>query len=205
MASLGAEDASSEAVFAAFEELDALPVDVVRAELASSVGAVPDLTPPPLQLHVLSDLRDADVLDLGDVAEEQLRILGKSWDGADLDAFERLDGELDGSFAGTLRHRVVGGDGGDAVQPLYDVLTHGDGSGIVFRAGTPRVFAMIADGLVETRDVRVRAALGALLDEPAAEPEPKPKSKAKAKRATTRKKTSTAKKKVARKKKDDDA
>jgi hypothetical protein len=42
------------------------------------------------------------VLDLGPIAEEQLRIAGRTWDGLDLEPEERLDGEREDTFAGTL-------------------------------------------------------------------------------------------------------
>jgi hypothetical protein len=123
VASLSAGEPSSEEVFAAFAELDALPPDTVRDALGSWVGPPPDpaelddatrrahgLPSRPLRLRTLEVVRDADVLDLGPVAEEQLRIAGKSWDGVDREPEERLDGEIEGSFAGTLERRVLAAD-----------------------------------------------------------------------------------------------
>src|SRR4051812_7598068 len=76
---------SSEEVFAAFAELDALPPDVVREVLADWVGPAPDLDrlddetrraiglrPRPLRLRTTSIVKDADVLDLGSAAEAQI-------------------------------------------------------------------------------------------------------------------------------------
>ena len=82
---------SSEEVFAAFEELDALPRDAVRAALAASTGPVPDperlddalrrahgFPPRALRLRTTAIVKDADIFDLGSVAEEQVRLAGKS-------------------------------------------------------------------------------------------------------------------------------
>lgn len=188
VAALGNEP-SAEKVFEAFEELDELAPEVVRQELAAWLGpssdpeALDDATrrahkmpPRALRLAIVSVTRDADLFDLGDVAEEQLRLTGKAWDGQDLAPEERLDGEIEGSFAGSLEHRVLADASDKAARPLYDLVLHDGGNGIVFHAGTTRVAAMLADGVVETRDARARAALaenlattpGAASAEPAA-------------------------------------
>lgn len=178
VARLSEGNASSDEVFAAFEELDRLPPDVVRGAFEPWTGPAPDLeglddqvrrahrlplrTP---RLAVLESTRDADVLDAGDIAEQQLRIAGKAWDGQDLDAFERLDGERDDSFAGKLERRVLGESG----RAVYDVYLFGEGAGVFFRAGTTAVLGIIADHLVETTDRPAREALErALKDAPAA-------------------------------------
>jgi hypothetical protein len=170
VASLRAADPAD--VFDAFRQLDALPLDDVRDALASWTGPLPDLDrldpavrralglpPRPLRLRTLSVARDADVLDLGPVAEEQVRLAGKSWDGADLAPEERLDGELEGSFAGTLERRVLGDADAPGETPLFDVLLFAEDSGVVFAAGTTNVVALIAYRKVEMRDRRARVAI----------------------------------------------
>ena len=104
-------------------------------------------------------MKDADILDLGAVAEEQLRLAGNSWDGADLAPEERLDGELEGSFAGTLERRVLADADAPGDTPLFDVLLFAEDSGVVFAAGSANVVALIAYGKVEMRDRRTRAAI----------------------------------------------
>jgi hypothetical protein len=159
-------------VFDAFWELDALPADEVRDALAAWTGPLPDperldsatrlahgMSPRPLRLRALSVTRDADVLDLGSIAEEQLRLAGKSWDGADLAPEERLDGELDGSFAGTLERHVLADADAAGETPLFDVLLFAEDSGVVFAAGTTKVVALIAYRKVEMRDRRTRVAI----------------------------------------------
>jgi hypothetical protein len=170
VASFQGEELSPAEVFDAFWELDALPADDVRDALASLLGPLPELDRldkatrlahglplPPLRLRALSVARDADILDLGPVAEEQLRVAGKSWDGVDLPPEDRLDGELEGSFAGTLERRVLAESPGET--PLFDVLLFGEDAGVVFAAGTANVIAWIAYRKVETRDRRVRSAI----------------------------------------------
>ena len=170
VASLRAGDPAD--VFDAFWELDALPVDDVRDALAAWTGPLPDperldtatrlahgMSPRPLRLRALSVASDADVLDLGPVAEEQLRLAGKSWDGADLAAEERLDGELEGSFAGTLERHVLADADAPGETPLFDVLLFADDAGVVFAAGTTKVVALIAYRKVEMRDRRTRVAI----------------------------------------------
>ena len=217
VAQLRRNEADSDKVFTAFEELDALPVDVVKDALAAWAGPAPELDalddatrrahgfpPRPMWLRTLAVVTDADVLDLGPVAEEQLRLAGKSWDGLDLAPEERLDGEMEGSFAGTLEHRVLGeGDGA-----MFDVLRYAGDAGIVFRAGTVEPLGMIADGRVEIADRRARAAIEQALAadasapeaevEAEASPEPtrkKPAPKKKTAAAAAKKKTSAAPKK----------
>jgi hypothetical protein len=224
VARLSEGTASSDEVFAAFEELDHLPPDVVRGALEPWTGPAPDLerlddqvrrahrlplrTP---RLTVLDSVRDADVLDVGELAEQQVRIAGKTWDGQDLDAFERLDGEREDSFAGALERRVLG----EAGKALYDVILFGDGAGVFFRAGTTSVLGVIADHRIETTDRPARLALERALGgppasveavqqeqlalplaEPAAEApvaeEPPPEPAPKKKRASVKKKAAAA-------------
>lgn len=166
-------EASSSEVHDAFWELDRLPSGVVLDALAPWTGPAPSLDPldderrralglpqRPLALTVLEVAADADVLMLGDVAEEQLRVAGREWDGQDLDAFERLDGERDDSFAGSLRRVSLAGPGGAA---RFDVVLVADGAGTVFRAGTLEVVGHVAEGAVEVRDTRTREAIAAAL------------------------------------------
>jgi hypothetical protein len=180
-------------VFEAFWKLDGLPIDEVRDALAPWVGPDPDrhrldaatclargIPARPLRLRTLSATKDADVLDLGPVAEEQLRLAGMSWDGADRPAEERLDGELGGSFAGTLEHRVLGDSDAPDEPPLFDVLLFAEDAGVVFAAGTTRIVALIAYGKVEMRDRRARLALEQAIAAPnAATNEPVKKEPAK--------------------------
>jgi hypothetical protein len=219
IAALRRNEAGSDEVFIAFEELDALPVEVVREALAAWAGPAPDLDdlddatrkahgfpPRPLRLRTLAVVTDADVLDLGPVAEEQLRLAGKSWDGLDLAPEERLDGEMEGSFAGTLEHRVLG----EGEQPLFDVLRYAGDAGVVYRAGTRERLGMIADGRVEMADrcarVAIEEALAAApsatpIAEPALELAPSPTPTSNPKTAAPKKKTTAPKKKAATKKK----
>jgi hypothetical protein len=180
VARLSEGTATADEVFAAFEELDHLPPEIVRDALEPWTGPAPDLerlddtmrrahrlplrTP---RLATLGSARDADVLDLGDLAEQQLRIAGRTWDGQDLDAFERLDGERDDSFAGSLERRVLG----EGKEPLYDVILFGDGAGVIFRANTVTVLGVIADHRVETTDRPARLALEVALGGPPAKVE----------------------------------
>jgi hypothetical protein len=172
VASLQSGEPGSEEVFDAFWELDALPVEDVREALAAWVGPLPDmdrldsatrvahgLPPRPLRLRALSVARDADILDLGPVAEEQLRLAGKSWDGVDLAPEERLDGELEGSFAGTFERRVLADADAPGDVPLFDMILFGEDTGVVFAAGKTTVVALIAYGKVEMRERHTRVAL----------------------------------------------
>ncbi|MBS2017919.1 MAG: hypothetical protein JST00_33900 [Deltaproteobacteria bacterium] len=192
IAALG-HDASSERVFEAFEMLDGLSPELVRTELAEWLGPAADpealddatraahgMPPRPLRLRAAAVTKDADVLDLGAIAEEQLLVAGKSWDGEERDAFERLDGEVEGSFAGTLEHvSLVDAESG---APAYDLIRYLGAHGVVFHTGTICIAAHLADGLVETTDARLRRALeSALASAPAearAEAEPKAQAKA---------------------------
>src|SRR5688500_4822406 len=101
VARLRAEPETSDEVFIAFEELDALPVNEVRAALEPWLGPMP-IVPERPRLVTLAVTRDADVLDLDPIVAAQLRVAGRTWDGIDREPEERLDGELEGSFAGTL-------------------------------------------------------------------------------------------------------
>ncbi|MBX3232180.1 MAG: hypothetical protein KIT84_19305 [Labilithrix sp.] len=236
---MSAGTATSDEVFAAFEELDRLPAEVVRQALEPWTGPAPDverlddtmrrlhrLPPRTPALETLASVRDADVLDLGPVAEAQLRIAGKTWDGQDLEPEERLDGERDDSFAGTLERRVLG-EGG---RPLFDVMLFGEGSGVIFAADRTDVAGVLVDHRVEMRDRAARTALEQALTrapsipapvsvseaitlrrpttqleleltptpEPEPEPEPEPTAKPKKKAAAApKKKATTAKKKTA--------
>jgi hypothetical protein len=160
---------TSEQVFAAFAELDALPLEIARDALEKAVGPMPDpaqldpeirrrhgMPSPPLTLVPLRTTRDADVLDLGPIAQEQLRIAGRTWDGLDLEPEERLDGEREDTFAGTL---VVSTFGDEAGIPLFDVFTYAEDSGVIFRAGTTELVGAIAYGKVEMNERRARSAL----------------------------------------------
>ena len=159
-------------VFEAFWQLDSLPIDDVRDALVAWTGPLPDvdrldtarrlalgLPLRPLRLRALSVATDADILDLGPVAEEQLRLAGKSWDGAELAAEDRLDGERDDSFAGTVERRVLADAEAPGDTPVFDVLLFAEDSGVVFAAGTTNVVALIAYRKVEMRDRRTRIAL----------------------------------------------
>jgi hypothetical protein len=166
VATLEAGNLRSDEVFAAFADLDALPAEIVRDALGAWIGPTP--APPALRLHTHGTVvRDADVLDLGPIADEQLRLAGRSWDGVDLAPEERLDGEVEGSFAGTLERRVLANTD---EKELFDVLRFADDAGVVFRAGTAEIVALIAYGRVEMRDARVRTAIEEALDEAAVLP-----------------------------------
>lgn len=169
VAALG-KNAGSEDVFAAFEELDALPAEVVASVLTPWTGPAPDpqqldaatrrahgFPPLPLEVHTIRILKPKRADELGRVGQEQVRVAGTTWDGLDLDASARLatDGS-ESSFAGTLEHRVVSDEDG---QPLFDVLLYAGDSGAIFRAGTTEVVGAIAYGTVELKDRRARVAL----------------------------------------------
>jgi hypothetical protein len=216
VSSLG--DLSSEDVFAAFAELDALPPDVVREALAVSTGPAPNLDrlddatrrahglpPRPQRLSTVSVVKDADVFDLGAVAEEQLRIAGRSWDGRDLAAEARLDEEVDGSFAGTFERRVLVDAESPSGAPLFDVLLYAGDSGAIFRAGTTELVGAVSGAIVEMSDRRARAAIQEALAgtqealagsvEPVSSPEPA--VEAAPKKKTAAKKSASAPKKKA--------
>ncbi|MDB4996454.1 MAG: Histone H1-like protein [Myxococcaceae bacterium] len=167
VSSLRVGEPSSAEVFEAFAEFDALPRDVVRNALSSWMGPLTDvermdnatrvahgLPLHPLRLRTLEITKDADVLDGGPIAEEQLRLAGKTWDGVDLAPEDRLDGELEGSFAGTLERHVFADADAPGNTPLFDVLLFAEHAGVVFDAGTTKQIALIAYGKVETRDRR---------------------------------------------------
>lgn len=157
VARLRAGPETSDEVFIAFEELDALPEEVVRAALEPWLGPLP-VVPKRARLVTLAVTRDADVLDLGPIAEAQLRVAGRTWDGVDREPEERLDGEIEGSFAGTLEHRVLG-DEGPGRTPRLDVIRFLGDSGVVFRAGTLECLGFISDGRVEIIDTDLRETL----------------------------------------------
>jgi hypothetical protein len=205
--SLEAGNLKSEGVFEAFAELDRLPADVVREALGAWIGPEHAAPPKALRLRTVSVAKDADVLDLGTVAEEQLRIAGLTWDGADLAPEERLDGEIEGSFAGTLERRVLADASAGADRPLFDVMSFAGDSGVVFRAGSTQVVALIAYGRVETRDAATRAAIEEALAQDVVLPfgaeAPEEAIRAPAKKASAKgatKKTAGAKKTAAAKK-----
>jgi hypothetical protein len=205
VASLQTGEPTSAEIFDAFWRLDELSVAVVRDAVASWMGPLPDLDRldvatrlalklplRPLRLQTLSVDKDADILDLGPVAEDQLRLAGKSWDNVDRAPEERLDGEVEGSFAGTLERRVLADAEAPGAIPLFDVLLFAGDAGVVFAAGTTQKVALIAYGKVELRDQRTRVAIEEALAQPDAFPSaPAPKKKTQAARA---KKTKPAKK-----------
>ena len=121
------------------------------------------------RLTTIDSARDADVLDLGDLAEPQLRIAGKTWDGQDLEAFDRLDGEREDSFGG---HARAPRPRRERPAPLRRAPLRG-GSGVFFRSGTTQVLGVIADHCVETTDRPARLALEQALGRDAA-PAPAP-------------------------------
>jgi hypothetical protein len=175
-------DGDPQLVFEAFAELDVLPPEVVRAAMGDWIGAEHAAPRPVLRLATMTSVRDADVLDEGPVAEAQLRAAGKFWDGADLEPEERLDGELEGTFAGTLERRVLGE--GEAAR-VDAILFHED-AGVFFRAGTTQIVGARVDGRFEVRDAELRAAL----EEALAPAEPEPARAAPKKRASRAKKKS---------------
>lgn len=164
-------------MYDAFYELDALPAEVVRAELGTWIQPLPDvdaldpaarsalgLPPRALRLRVVSRAKDADIFDLGEVAEEQVRLAGVSWDGVDRPAEERLDGELEGNFAGTLERIVLIDEDAAEPAPMFDVVLFAEDSGILFAAGTTQSVGLIAYGKVELRDKRARVAIEAAVN-----------------------------------------
>jgi hypothetical protein len=213
VAQLSAGSPSSDEIFTAFAELDALPADVVREALEPWVGKAPDidrlddvlrrvhrLPPRPLRLRTTSAVKDADVLDLGPVADQQLRLAGKSWDGLDREPEERLDEEVEGNFAGTLEHRVLA-DASDG-RPLFEVVRFHAGDGVVFRAGTAEPVGLVADGRVEMTDRRARVAIQEALAEapPVVAIEPVIEAVAEPVAAPAKKRAAPPKKKAAAKK-----
>lgn len=186
-------DASETAdeLFDAFQELDTLPADVVREAFESWLGPQP-MPPPRPRLVILAETRDADVLDLGPIAESQLRVAGRTWDGVDREPEERLDGELEDSFAGTLEHLVLGEP--TEHRPRFDVVRFFGDTGVVFRAGTLECLGFIADGRVDIVDKDLRETLTEAL-------QPKPPAKKKTATRATRAKAAPKKKTAAAPKK----
>lgn len=211
VARLRSEPETSDEVFTAFAELDALPEDVVRDALEPWLGSAPDVErlddatraahgfpPRKLRLRTLALVKDADVLFLGSVAEEQLRIAGRSWDGVDLEPEERLDEETEHSFAGTLEHRTLAADDDEAGTPLFEVMRFLGDAGVIFRAGTVVPIGYIADGRVEVADARIRAALEEALQDAPEDATPAPVKKTSKKKTTAKSKTTTKKKRTAK-------
>ena len=88
IARLRAEPDTADEVFGAFVELDQLPPAIVREALEPWLGPQPEAPARP-PLEILTETRDADVLDLGPSVESQLRVAGRTWDGIDREpAFE---------------------------------------------------------------------------------------------------------------------
>ena len=181
VASLGHGLASADEVFATFEELDGLPTEVVRDALVALTGEAPSLDrldnatrialgmpPKPMVLRPIAIVRDADVLDLGRLAEAQLRIAGETWDGVDRSAEDRLDGESEGSFAGSLERVVLAvvpesGKAPDVRRPMFDVFLFEKDAGAIFKSGTTERVGAIAYGVVELSDRLARAGVQAAL------------------------------------------
>ena len=177
VASLGQGLESADDVFAAFEQLDALPAEVVRDALVALTGEsatlddLDDATrvalgmpPKPVVLRPIAIVRDADVLDLGRLVEAQVRAAGETWDGENREAVERLDGESEGSFAGTLERLVLApvpasASVPDVTRPAFDVLLFQSDAGAIFESGTTKRIGAIAYGTVEMSDRRARAAV----------------------------------------------
>jgi hypothetical protein len=195
---------TSDEVFTAFAELDELPEEVVRAALEPWLGSGPDIEhlddatraahgfpPRKLRLRTLAVVKDADVLFLGTVAEEQLRAAGRSWDGVDSEPEERLDEDAEHSFAGTLEHHTLVAVDDATDTPLFEVVRFLGDAGVIFQAGTAVPVGYIADGRVEVADARICAAIDeALRAEPADAGADKAKKTSK---TTTRKKTAARK------------
>jgi hypothetical protein len=179
VAALSGGLATSEEVFEAFAALDSLDSKAVIEALRPWTGEASDpeslddelrrahgFPPRRPRLRTRSIVRDADVLDLGDVAEEQLRLAGKSYDGRDLLAEERLDGEVEGSFAGTLEvHTLVDEGAPDDARdvPRFEVYFFAGDAGAIFRAGTTEIVGGISYGAVEMKDRVLREAITAAL------------------------------------------
>jgi hypothetical protein len=171
--------------FEAFEALDGLPAEVVRAVLSSWTGAAPDpealdeatrrahgFPPAPLHLRVKRAMRPISagaLAAVGPLAAEQVRVAGLAWDGRDLPAPARFasasSGGDEGAFARSLEIRWLVEAGSGA--RIADVLTYADDSGTVFLAGTAIVAGAIAYGVVEAREARLRTAIQAALALPA--------------------------------------
>ncbi len=178
-------------VFEAFEQLDDLPADVVRAVLVSVTGPAPDpdqldaatrrahgFPELPLVFRCTSALRPTMLGELNRLEQEQLKAAGTSWDGLDLPASARLaqnGGEP--SFAGSLELKRFSFDDG---APALDVVLYGEGSGALFDTGTSRLVGAVAYGVVELKDKAARTGLQNVLS---SQPDPAALARAEAARA----------------------
>ena len=178
-------------VFEAFEKLDELPADVVRAVLVSVTGPAPDpeqldaatrrahgFPELPLVFRCTSAVKPLALEELNRVEQDQLRAAGTCWDGLDLPPSARLlqnGGEP--SFAGNLELKRFAFEDG---TPALDVVLHGDGSGALFDAGTSRLVGAVAYGIVELKDKAARAGLQHML---ASQPDPAALARVEAERA----------------------
>jgi hypothetical protein len=206
VASFDADDTTSDKVYETFAELDALPSEAVRKALEAWKGAplpdphdLPDnvrrahgMPPKPIPLTALPKVTDADILDLGPLAEEQLRVAGRSWDGEDLSAEERLDGEREGSLAGTFERRVLVDARVEPAVPVFDVVSFAGDSGVVFRAGSATPVGWIADGKVEVRERHLREAIDRALHADVAPPPAAPGAAAAPAKKSAKKRSSAA-------------
>ena len=181
-------------VFEAFEQLDDLPADVVRAVLVSLTGPAPDpeqldavtrrahgFPAPPLLLRCTSASSPKAVEELNRIEQEQLRRAGTAWDGLDLPTSARLakDGS-EATFAGALELKSFADADGTV---SFDVVLHGEGSGAIFKGGTSEVIGAVAYGVVELSDKLSRVGVQAVLaskPDPAAEARVKAAARAKA-------------------------
>jgi len=178
-------------VFEAFEQLDDLPADVVRAVLVSVNGPAPNpdqldaatrrahgFPELPLVFRCTSALRPTMLGELNRLEQEQLKAAGTSWDGLDLPASARLaqnGGEP--SFAGSLELKRFSFDDG---APALDVVLYGEGSGALFDTGTSRLVGAVAYGVVELKDKAARTGLQNVLS---SQPDPAALARAEAARA----------------------
>ncbi|AKV03363.1 Histone H1-like protein HC2 [Labilithrix luteola] len=177
------EGPKSADVFEAFEELDALPSDVVKDAFEAWTGPAPDperldaatrkahgFAPPALVLRLVRLERPTSTDKLPALEQEQLRLAGTAWDGLDLPAAERLapnGGES--TFAGTFERRTIVGTEESA---SFDVLLYRDGSGTIFRGDSTAIVGAIAYGVVEMSDRRAREGLQEALTQTEAKPLP---------------------------------
>jgi hypothetical protein len=117
--------------------------------------------PPLVVLGVDSVLRPTSVDALSATQREQLVEAGRSHDGEQLSAAQRLAADdEDHSFAGTLEIRVLVDATG---RPAYDAWLYRGDSGAVFRAGTTEIVAEIIQANVECDDEALRDALRKVL------------------------------------------
>jgi hypothetical protein len=136
------------------ERLREVGDDVARRAVDEIVLA----TPEPIALYVSRTVKPKSVADLDAIAQEQLRIAGRGYDGHDLPAEERLarNGE-ETSFAKFVELRTVV----DAARvPLYDLWIYMFDSGSIFAAGTTREIGAISQGGVVLREPNVALRLG---------------------------------------------